>query len=97
MDDAPVNVPTFSQLLESMQSWPLQTQIGVFLFAAIWIIGGNIVFLRSLKRRGISWRKSLIPAISHFTGLNKSEWLALGVLAVVSLAFGAWGISGQAL
>lgn len=95
MEDTPVKVPTFSEFFEIMQSWPLQTQVGIFMFAIIWMVGANIVFSMSLKRRGIPWWKSFIPSLNYFSGFNTKEWLAICVLGVVSMEFGVWGMLGQ--
>ena len=95
MEEKFSNVPTFSELLEIMQGWPLRTQVGIFMFAAIWIIGVNVISFRSHRRRGSPWWKYFVPSLSDFTGLNKNEWLAIGLLAVVSMGFGVWGMVGQ--
>lgn len=95
MEDNITSVPTFSEFFRIMQAWPLQTQIGLFLSAAIWIIGVNIISFRSHKRRGSPWWKYYVPSVSDFTGLNKNEWFAIGVLVAISMGFGVWGMMGQ--
>jgi hypothetical protein len=95
MEDKFSNVPTFSEFFEIMQSWPLQTQVGLFMFAAIWIVGINTITFRSHKRRGSPWWKYFLPTASDFKGLNKNEWLAIGILLIASLGFGIWGMMGQ--
>ncbi|MFT5521385.1 MAG: hypothetical protein ACI9IA_001986 [Enterobacterales bacterium] len=65
-DDQISSVPTFSDFYEMFLNWPLQTQIGIVLFACIWILGGNVLTYFSLKRRGLPWWKAFIPTIKVF-------------------------------
>jgi hypothetical protein len=63
------------------------------MFAATWLIGGNILTYFSMRRRGIPYWKILIPSMKIAFGMNRKEYLILGALAVSSLAFAYWGIS----
>ncbi len=87
--------PDLDFIIEAFLSWPTQTQIGIIMFAATWLIGGNLLFYFSMKRRGIPYWKILVPSFKTTFGLNAKEWLILAGLAVTSLSFGAWGISAQ--
>ena len=89
------NVPSFGDFYEIFLSWPTQTQMGIVLFAATWLVGGNILMYFSMKRRGISYWKILIPSFKTTFGLNSKEYSILGALAVSSLAFAVWGMSAQ--
>lgn len=81
--------------IDAFLGWPTQTQIGVVMFAATWLIGGNILFYFSMRRRGIPYWKIMVPSFKTTFGLNGKEWLILAALAVTSLSFAAWGISAQ--
>ncbi len=87
--------PDFNFFIEAFLSWPTQTQIGIVLFAVTWLIGGNVLFYFSMKRRGIPYWKILIPSFKTTFGLNGKEWFILAVLAFTSLSFGIWGMSAQ--
>lgn len=65
------------------------------MFAATWLVGGNILMYFSLKRRGIPYWKVLVPSFKTTFGLNGKEYLILGILAVTSLGFAMWGVSAQ--
>ena len=88
-------VPTFSDFYQIFLNWPLQTQIGIILFASIWIIGGNTLIYISLRRRGVPYWKAFFPTTRVFRGFNKTEFIILALLAIASLSSGMWGISAQ--
>ena len=88
----------FEQFFLAISSWPLQTKIGLSLCFLTWLVGGNIVFYLSLKRRGESYWKALIPTrkgMKAMYSLSGYEWAALACLAVFSLACASWGMSAQ--
>ena len=87
--------PDFDFFIEAFLGWPTQTQIGVVMFAATWLIGGNILFYFSMKRRGIPYWKIMVPSFKTTFGLNGKEWFILALLAVTSLSFASWGFSAQ--
>ena len=63
------------------------------LFAATWLIGGNIVISRYFRRRGKSPWSGFRPFVSPWKDFNAQEWLSLLALGVVSLTFGAIALS----
>jgi len=87
--------PDFDFFIDAFIGWPAQTQFGIVMFAATWLIGGNILFYFSMKRRGIPYWKILIPSFKTTFGLNGREYLILAALAVTSLTFATWGASAQ--
>ncbi len=89
------NVPTFATLYEAFLTWPTQTQVGLVMFAATWLVGGNIVIYFSMKRRGIPYWRVFVPSYRFKLGLNAKEYVILAVLACLSLGFAMWGISAQ--
>ncbi len=89
------NIPTFGDFYQMFLGWPQQTQIGIVMFAATWLIGGNILMYFSMKRRGIPYWKVLVPSFKTTFGLSGKEYLILAVLAFTSLSFAVWGISAQ--
>jgi hypothetical protein len=87
-------IPTPSELFESiLATWPDQALIGIGLFLGIWIIGGNLLFMFSLYRRGIPAWKLFLPSSKVFSGLNSKEWGVLLVLAFLSIVSVKWGFS----
>ncbi len=88
-------VPSLDYFIEAFLNWPTQTRIGFIMFAATWLIGGNILFYFSMRRRGIPYWKILVPSFKTAFGLNSKEWCILAVLAVTSLSFASWGINAQ--
>ena len=89
--------PNFDLFLEAVLSWPLQTKIGMALFAITWLVGGNVLMHFSLRRRGIPYWKTMFPTPDGFRavfGLNWNEWLVLVLLALTAFSFAAWGMAG---
>jgi len=87
------NVPDMKFFIDSFQSWPIEAQIGITAAFLLWMIGGNIIILSSMRRRGISFWKILLPSFTIFTGMNKSERLALLSLGILAMVMGNWGVS----
>ncbi|WP_419811054.1 hypothetical protein [Bacterioplanoides sp.] len=87
--------PGFDFIIEAFLGSPAQTQIGMVMFAATWLIGGNILFYFSMKRRDIPYWKIIIPSFITIFDLNGREWLILAGLAITSLSFALWGSSAQ--
>ncbi len=94
-DNSASEIPTFASVYEIFLSLPLQTQIGIVMFASIWIVGGNILTYYSLRRRGIPWWKAFIPTTKVFAGFSKIEYGILGFLAIASLGSAMWGMNAQ--
>ena len=65
----------------------------LWLFAATWIVGGNVLVARHYRRMGKSAWSGLKPLAFPWKDFNAREWLSLLVLAMVSLAFGAIALS----
>jgi len=97
MDIKPANeLPSFETLFQSLMLLPTANILAIVAGFALWIIGGNILGYRSMKRRGTSYSKSLLPTPSGLRavfGMNKAEWLLMIILAVFSLSLISWGIS----
>lgn len=89
------NFPQFRDLYEMFLGWPTQTQSGLLLSVSLWIIGGNILSIYSLKRRGIPLWNIIVSSPKVAFGFNRVEWAILACLAVASLSSAMWGISAQ--
>jgi len=63
------------------------------LFAATWLIGGNILVARHHRRMGKSASSGFKPFAFPWKDFNAREWLSLLVPAVISLTLGAIAIS----
>jgi hypothetical protein len=61
----------------------------ICLFAATWLIGGNVVVARHYRRMGKSVWSGFKPFAFPFRNFNASEWLSLLALAALSLTFAA--------
>jgi hypothetical protein len=55
------------------------------LFAATWLIGGNILIVFHHRRLGKPWWSGFRPFAFPFKNFNGSEWLALMALGALSL------------
>jgi hypothetical protein len=58
------------------------------------MIGGNLIVLRSMKRRGIPYSTAFFPTPSGFKavyGLNGWEWAGILLLVFPSFLIGAHG------
>jgi len=87
-------IPTPSELFQTiLATWPDQAFIGFGLFFGIGLIGGNLVFMYSLRRRGLPYWKLFLPSSKVFSGLNSKEWGVLLVLAFLSITSVNWGFS----
>jgi hypothetical protein len=82
-----------SQFMAIFANMPLGQMIFLALFAGTWLIGGNILVARHYKRVGKSPWSGFKPFAFPFTNFNAKEWLALALLAAVSLTFGAIALS----
>ena len=58
-----------------------------WLAAATWLIGGNILFIRHLRRLG-KW-PGVLSLLLPPAKFNEREWLALGLLTLISLSLAA--------
>jgi hypothetical protein len=63
------------------------------LFAATWLIGGNVLVAQHYRRMGKSPWSGFQPFAFPFKDFNAKEWLTLFALAVLSLSFGAIALS----
>ena len=64
------------------------------LAAAVWIIGGNLLWLAHKRRTGKTWRQVLNPLDPPFKDYNAREWTWLVLLVVFTLVLGAAAIRG---
>ena len=58
------------------------------LFAATWLIGGNIVVVRHYRRMGRPASSGFKPFAFPWKDFNRAEGLSLFALAIVALTFG---------
>ena len=59
----------------------------------LWLIGGNAVVVLHYRRRGIAWWPGLRPWPFPFRQFDVWEWLALVLLAAVSIALMGLGLA----
>ncbi len=78
-----------SELLSNLA--PAQL-VFITLFAATWLIGGNIVIALHYRRLGKPWWHGFRPFAFPFKDFNTKEWTMLAVLAALALTFGAIAI-----
>jgi hypothetical protein len=60
--------------------------IWVIAGAGLWLVGGNVIVALSCRRRGLSWWSGFRRFNYRVLRMNWIEWMALILLAVVSLA-----------
>jgi hypothetical protein len=85
--------PSIGEVLDIFGRMPPLQLLFLALFAATWLIGGNLVVARHYRRVGKSAWSGFKPFAFPWKNFNSSEWLSLLALAVVSLAFGAIALS----
>ena len=61
----------------------LAQKILLVLIGSIWLIGGNIVVIKSLKEQNLSLLHLLSPSI--FFKMRGKDWVYLFILAVVTM------------
>ena len=70
--------------------------IWVVVGGALWLVGGNAIVALSCRRRGLPWWSGFRPFnYRYLLGLSWMEWLAVALLAVVSLAIMGLGLRSQ--
>ena len=82
-----MNTPELTDFLATFTAMPLGQLVLFGLFAATWLIGGNILVAFHYKRVGKHWASGLKPFAFPFKDFNATEWSVLALLAVVSLLF----------
>jgi hypothetical protein len=85
--------PSVREAFEIFANMPGLQLLFLGLFAATWLIGGNIVVARHYRRMGKPAWSGFKPFAFPFKDFNAREWLSLLVLAIVSLTFGAIAMS----
>jgi hypothetical protein len=85
--------PSFREAFEFFANMPGMQLFFLALFAATWLIGGNIVVALHYRRLGKSVWSGFKPFAFPFKNFNALEWFSLLVLAIVSFAFGAIALS----
>ena len=73
----------------------------IALFAATWLVGGNVLVARHYRRRGVRRRRHLPYTSFPWRTFERREWMTLLGLAALSLGFAAlalfvFGRSGYA-
>ena len=53
---------------------------------AIWIVGGNLLAIRHLRRVGKPWFAFFNPLSFPFKSFNRAEWVAFALLLASSLS-----------
>jgi hypothetical protein len=70
--------------------------IWVIVGGALWLVGGNAIVAMSCRRRGLPWWSGFRPFNFHYVlGLNWVEWLAIVLLAVISVAIMGLGMTSR--
>ena len=82
----------FSSFIAILKGMSQAQLLFLALFAAIWLIGCNILFACHYKRMGKPWYWGLKPFAFPLGNFNLKEWLILLGLAVWSLTFGVIAI-----
>jgi hypothetical protein len=90
MEQQPVELPDF---LATFTAMPTGQLVLFGLFAATWLIGGNILVAFHYKRVGKHWASGLKPFAFPFKDFNAAEWSILGFLAIISLTFGIMALA----
>jgi hypothetical protein len=85
--------PSARDMFQMFANLPGLQLLFLALFAATWLIGGNIVVARHYRRMGKSAWSGFKPFASPWKDFNAREWLTLLALAIVSFTFGAIAIS----
>ena len=85
--------PTLHDIYRMLASMPGLQLLFLALFAATWLVGGNVLVARHYRRVGKSAWSGFKPFAYPFRNFNATEWISLLALAVVSLTFGAIAIS----
>ena len=84
MEQQPVEFP---DILATFTAMPTGQLVLLGLFAATWLIGGNILVAYHYKRVGKHWASGLKPFAFPFKNFNATEWSILGFLAMISFVF----------
>jgi hypothetical protein len=50
----------------------------------LWLVGGNLIVLLSLKRQGLSWKHMFTPNV--LSKLQGQDWLRILALLIVTMA-----------
>jgi hypothetical protein len=85
--------PQLADVVEIFSNMPYGQLVFLGLFAATWLVGGNILIAFHFRRIGKPWYSGLIPFSWPFRNFNKREWVILGVLFVLSAIFGIVALS----
>jgi hypothetical protein len=89
----PDQAPSVREVFEIFANMPGLQILFLGLFAATWLIGGNIVVARHYRRMGKSGWSGFNPFAFPWKDFNAREWLSLLALAIVSLTFCAIAVS----
>ena len=85
--------PSFRAVFEMLANMPGLQLLFLSLFAATWLIGGNVVVARHYRRMGkLAW-SGMKPFAFPWKNFNTREWLSLLVLAIASVTFLAIAVS----
>jgi hypothetical protein len=84
--------PQLVDVVEIFSNMPSGQLVFFGLFAATWIIGGNILIASHYKRIGKRWYSGLKPFSWPFRNFNTRERVIFGALFVLSMIFGIIGL-----
>jgi hypothetical protein len=90
------NIPNPNHGLDLLYRLPPEQLLFLGLFAATWLIGGNILIVFHYRRLGKPWWSGFRPFAFPFKNFNRYEWLALTALGALSFVFLAIAISFNA-
>jgi len=93
MNNAPV-VDPLQILGQVISATPWPALILLMIGFATWFIGGHIIMVRSLRRRGEPGWSTLLPSSWMRLNFSGGEWGAIGVLMLVSMGFLMAGLIG---
>ena len=88
---------SWSGFLQTVLDWPLQAQIGIGVGFAIWIVGGNLLLFRNMRRAGTSRGERFRPKLGTVIARGKKDTavVIIGIIVLMALSIGlmAWGVS----
>ncbi len=82
------NTPSVEFLVGAFEMMPPLQLLFLCLFAATWLIGGNVLVAFHYRRLGKPWWSGLKPFAFPLRHFNKQEWLVLLALFITAFTFG---------
>ena len=88
-----MSTPDITDFFTFLTTMPTGQLVLFGLFAATWLIGGNILVAYHYKRVGKHWASGFKPFAFPFKDFNATEWSILGFLAIISLTLGIMALA----